>query len=74
MTDAAFLRDVVRPLRRARQVREFTDQPLTDEELEAITDVARWTGSSRNTQPWRFLVIRDQAKIGGLESDRKSVV
>lgn len=47
MTDAASPHEVVRPLRRARQVREFTDQPLTDGELEAITDVARWTGSSR---------------------------
>ena len=52
-------RDVLRPLRRARQVREFTDEPLTDAELDAITDVGRWTGSSRNTQPWRFVVIRD---------------
>lgn len=68
MTDAPSLREVVRPLRRARQVREFTDTPLTDAELEAITDVARWTGSSRNSQPWRFLVIRDVAKIGRLES------
>jgi nitroreductase len=68
MTDAASLRAVVRPLRRARQVREFTDEPLTDAELEAITDVARWTGSSKNTQPWRFLVIRDVAKIRLLES------
>jgi len=68
MTDPAPLRDVVRPLLRARQVREFTDQPLTDVELEAITDVARWTGSSRNTQPWRFLVIRDRAVIARLEA------
>ncbi|MGH2488695.1 MAG: nitroreductase family protein [Candidatus Limnocylindria bacterium] len=68
MTDAASLRDVVRPLRRARQVREFTDQRLTDAELEAITDVARWTGSSRNSQPWRFLVIRDRTTIQRLES------
>ncbi|MGH2462860.1 MAG: nitroreductase family protein [Candidatus Limnocylindria bacterium] len=67
MTDTA-LRNVVRPLLRARQVREFTDQPLTDAEVEAITDVARWTGSSRNTQPWRFLVIRNPDVIARLEA------
>jgi len=49
----------VRPLIRTRQMREFTDEPLTDGELEAITEVARWSGSSKNEQPWRFIVIRD---------------
>ncbi len=68
MTDASSPRDILRPLRRARQVREFTDEPLTDAELDAITDVARWTGSSRNTQPWRFLVIRDLDTIARLEA------
>jgi nitroreductase len=68
VTDPASARDTLRPLRRARQVREFTDEPLTDDELAAITDVARWTGSSRNTQPWRFLVIRDLGTIARLEA------
>lgn len=53
----------VRPLLRTRQVREFTDVPPTDAEVHALTEVARWSGSSRNTQPWRFIVIRDQATI-----------
>jgi nitroreductase len=52
-------RDVLRPLRRVRQYREFTREPLTDEEIHAIVDVARWSGSSTNSQPWRFIVIRD---------------
>ncbi|HEY7738469.1 MAG TPA: nitroreductase family protein [Candidatus Limnocylindria bacterium] len=68
MTDPTSPRDVLRPLRRTRQVREFTDEPLTDAELDAITDVARWTGSSRNNQPWRFLTIRDPATIRRLEA------
>ena len=51
--------DVLRPLRRARQVREFTDEPVDRGALEAIANVARWTGSSRNTQPWRFIVVTD---------------
>jgi nitroreductase len=56
----------VTPLLRARQVREFTPEPPTDAELEALTEVARWTGSSRNGQPWRFIVIRDRAAIKGI--------
>lgn len=58
--------DLVRPLLQTRQVREFTDEPPTDAELEAITDVARWSGSSTNEQPWRFIVVRDPATIAAL--------
>lgn len=51
--------DVVRPLLRTRQVREFTAEPVDGSVLDAIADVARWSGSSRNSQPWRFIVVRD---------------
>ncbi len=61
--DSASPRDTVRPLLRTRQVREFTDEPLTDAELDAIADAGRWSGSSKNEQPWRFIVIRDLATI-----------
>jgi nitroreductase len=50
---------VLRSLRRTRQIRRFTDQPVEEAALRSILEVARWTGSSENTQPWRFLVLRD---------------
>jgi nitroreductase len=53
-------RDAVRPLLRVRQIREFTSEPPTDPELDAIVDAARWSGSSTNSQPWRFITIRDR--------------
>jgi nitroreductase len=53
----------VRPLLHTRQIREFTPEPLTDEEFTALTEVARWSGSSRNSQPWRFIVIRDRRTL-----------
>ena len=56
--------DRVRPLLRARQVREFTQEPIRADELDAITQVARWSGSSRNSQPWRFIVITEPQTIG----------
>jgi nitroreductase len=52
---------VLRALRRTRQIRQFTDEPVTETDLSAILDVARWTGSSMNLQPWTFIVIRDRA-------------
>ena len=58
--------DIVRPLVRVRQLREFTNEPLTRDELDALTDVARWSGSSSNEQPWRFITIQDAATIKSL--------
>jgi nitroreductase len=52
--------EIVRPLLRVRQIRQFTEVPPTDEQLGAIADVARWSGSSTNTQTWRFIVVRDR--------------
>jgi nitroreductase len=55
--------ETLRPLLRARQVREFTSEPIDPEALASLADVARWSGSSKNSQPWRFIVIRDPATI-----------
>ena len=57
---------VVRPLLRVRQYRQFTDAPVDPAALSAMADAGRWSGSSRNTQPWRFVVIRDPATIRGI--------
>jgi nitroreductase len=53
---------VLRTLRRTRQIREFTDEPVEDAALQAILEVARWTGSGANRQPWTFVIVRDPAE------------
>jgi nitroreductase len=53
---------VLSTLRRTRQTRQFTTDPVSEEDLRSILNVARWTGSSTNWQPWRFHVIRDAAR------------
>lgn len=55
--------DIVRPLIRVRQMRDFVGRRVTNAEMEAITEVARWSGSSRNEQPLRFIALRDKATI-----------
>jgi nitroreductase len=54
---------VLRALRRTRQVRQFTDEPVSDTDLQAILEVARWSGSSINRQPWSFIVVREQGDL-----------
>jgi nitroreductase len=56
----------VRPLVRVRQIRDFTDEAVSDAELDALTDVARWSGSSSNEQAWRFIAIHKPDTIRGL--------
>jgi nitroreductase len=53
-------RAIVLPLLRTRQVREFTDEPVDRAALDALADVARWSGSSKNSQPWRFIVVTER--------------
>ena len=40
-----------------RAIRDFKPDPLSDEDLGAILEAARWTGSSKNRQDWSFLVV-----------------
>ena len=50
-----------------RAIRRFTDVPVSDEAIQRILEAAVRAPSGRNTQPWRFVVIRDvetKQKIG----------
>jgi nitroreductase len=49
---------------RGQVLRDFTSRRVTRAELDAITEVARWSGSSRNEQPCRFIALRDPVTIG----------
>jgi nitroreductase len=42
-----------------RAIREYRDEPLSTEDLTAILEAARWTGSSKNGQDWAFVVVDD---------------
>ncbi len=44
-----------------RACREFSDEPVPDEDIEQILTAATHAPSAENTQPWRFVVVRDDA-------------
>ena len=46
--------------REARTANAFTDEPVTDEQLEAIYDLVKWAPTSMNSQPLRVLVLRSE--------------
>jgi nitroreductase len=51
--------EVYRATLRLRAVRTYRPEQITGEHLAAILEAARWTGSSKNTQPWQFVVVQD---------------
>lgn len=53
--------DITRLLRRVRQTRDFRPDPVPEDALRDILEVARWTGSASNRQPWTFIVVTDPA-------------
>lgn len=42
-----------------RVVRKYHPDPLSTDEITRILEAGRWTGSSKNTQPWSFIVVTD---------------
>ena len=50
-------------IRTKRAVRQFTDQPLSEEVVRAILNAGRRSQSSKNSQPWSFVVVRDRATL-----------
>ncbi len=53
-------------LRGLRQIRQLSPEPVPEAALRDILEVARWTGSARNIQPWELIVIRDRATLQAL--------
>ncbi|HEY9289295.1 MAG TPA: nitroreductase family protein [Candidatus Dormibacteraeota bacterium] len=53
-------------LRSLRAVRQFSDKAVPDDVLLDILDTGRWTGSSKNTQPWDLVVVKDRQALTAL--------
>jgi nitroreductase len=51
-----------------QSVRRYKPDPIPEEHLRRILDAARRAPTSGNQQPWRFLVVRDKAKIERMRS------
>jgi nitroreductase len=42
-----------------RSIREYTDEPVSDQDLDMILETARLAPSGENAQPWRFVIVKD---------------
>ncbi len=44
-----------------RATRRFRAEAVPEDAVDEALEAARWTGSARNRQPWRFIVVRHAA-------------
>ena len=63
--------EAIKAITTLRVIRRYKPQPLTEEEVRALADAARKTGSSKNTQRWDFITIRDAES---LERPRRATI
>jgi nitroreductase len=49
-----------------RNVREFADRPLGEDQVDRILEAGRRAPSSRNWQPWDFIAVTDRAQLRDL--------
>lgn len=50
-------------IRTRREIRDYLDRPIPDESLQRILEAGRLAPSSKNSQPWHFIVIRDRMTL-----------
>ncbi len=61
------------PIRRVSQIRQYSSEPVPDDIVDQLLELARWTGSSKNTQPWRFIVVRDKDRLRKISALRPNI-
>jgi nitroreductase len=51
--------DVLEAIKERRSIRAYTDEEVSEEDVERLIEAARWAPSAGNIQPWAFVVVKD---------------
>lgn len=60
-------------LRTVRQIRQYAHEPVPADVVDELLQVARWSGSSKNTQPWHFIAISDPEVLRRISELRTNI-
>lgn len=63
----------LRPIRRVSQIRQYATDAVPDEVIAQLLELARWTGSSKNSQPWHFVVVQDKDTLRAIAGLRPNI-
>ena len=66
MTENRNAKERISFLRSLRAVRSFRPDPVPDEVVDDILEVARWSDSVSNRQPWEIVVVRERETLQAL--------
>jgi nitroreductase len=62
MSETHSLKDAaVKIIHDRRSIRDYTDEPVAERDLDLILEAGRQAPSGENAQPWRFIIVRDEA-------------
>jgi nitroreductase len=52
--------DVLNTIRKRRTIRHYTDQRISDEQVDTLLELAMSAPNRLDRQPWHFIVVRDE--------------
>jgi nitroreductase len=55
--------DALRCIRTRREIRDYLDKLIPQDCIDEILEAGRLAPSSKNSQPWHFIVIRDKGTL-----------
>jgi nitroreductase len=51
--------DVLRAIKERRSIRQYNQEPVSEDQLNQILEAGRWAPSRGNSQPWKFIVLNN---------------
>ena len=55
--------DTLSCIRTRREIRDYLDRPIPQDCIDEILEAGRLAPSSKNSQPWHFIVVRDRGTL-----------
>lgn len=55
--------DVFKAIKLRRSVRDYRDEPISEDSITKIMEAARFAPSAHNAQDYKFVIVRDKEKI-----------
>jgi nitroreductase len=69
------LKDIIEMIKTRRSIREYKDDPLSDDDIKFRIDCARYAPFGSMQQPWSFMVITNKEVMQRLsESGKKAMI
>ena len=57
------MENIIEVIKTRRNIKEFTDQPVSQSQIAELLDSAIWAPNHRNTEPWRFVVVKKESDV-----------